>query len=355
MSFQSSDLAQWTSQLGFAIRDSNRSAVSSLLLQFYTAGLFHTIASRVHMAMGNPTAVDVDDLANELWLRLQEKIWLYDPGSASFMGWAIALTRNLLIDLLRRRKDPASSDVEEQNLADHDRPVPQLVALKEAEEIRSRPFSDADWQQICQWVEENLRDALLVLVGFDLVELLARDHQVERRWEWRRWFASVGIERPVEFFEKLKSDCEPHQRSARIRLFAEYIDAPVENLNAQWCRKQHMAVELQAFWQLWLNTDHKFSMRQTDALTNTPTSDRVPVLCIDRAWPRSRSHQEWMAFRSDFKFRGRPPLLRFLGDSGFEERLNLFANSIHGDSQSNVVMLLELLSRNESLRNLLEA
>lgn len=53
---------------------------------------------------------DVDELFQEVWLRVIRKVALYKP--RNFFGWLIRIAHNLVIDRVRKRKPELSLDVE---------------------------------------------------------------------------------------------------------------------------------------------------------------------------------------------------------------------------------------------------
>ena len=120
-----------------ACQNGRREDVAFLLGELYVRGVFSKMAQRIHTARGNPQAVAAEDLENELWLHLQNRICNFDPAAGPFEAWLYTLTKNLMVDLLRKSNRhpgefedaPAADRIPEPSL------VPQTVSQAETDAL----------------------------------------------------------------------------------------------------------------------------------------------------------------------------------------------------------------------------
>ena len=330
--------------------------VQQALGELYVRGVFIRMARRILTKRGNPPQVAADDLENELYLHLNKRICQFDPKFAQFHSWLYQVTDRLLLDLLRskrwRRYD--CDDSIDSNATSGDAVVPDIVMQREQASLQKDTFCDRDWQTLCRWSEKNSQDAVLIIVGFNFYGKLDGETCPDRNQEWQRWFAEFGIDSPKDLFAQLAEFSTAADIDERVKILAECSGISAGTMQQRWHRKQHLAVQLTVFWSTWLPADCKFNPQQVQAALKHDTQERVPVLCIDSLWHRARSLEEWKQLEADFQFRGIAPMLRFLREPDLNVRLKLFAQSIHGDPDENMLDLADLLGRNSQLRSVLQ-
>ena len=348
---------QLAAEASEACRENRPGDVARCLGELYVRGVFRRVAIRAYVNRGCPSAASAEDLENDLLVHLQTRICSFDATRIPFGSWLYFVAKNLLIEQLRRsnryRGIPGESDDSGPSTGGDS--VPETANKSERMTLLEEPFSDRDWQTLCEWAEKNVAEPVLIAVAFKFYGKLASETCPDRRQEWHRWFAECGFDQPADLFDYLNEQTEPGDIVERIKILANWSAVSAGTMQQQWHRKQHLAVQLTVFWAVWLPADCKFAPQQVQAALNHDTQERVPILCIDRLWHRSRSLDEWKQFEADFRFRGIAPLLRFLREPDLDVRLKLFAQSIYGDTDENLVALAALLDRNRELRNTLQA
>lgn len=345
-------------QAGDAMRDGRADDARKLLGQVFEQRAFLWAARRVHAARGIPPRIAVEDLEQDLWLRAVKKIDQFKP-DAHFSGWLRKMCERLLLSALRKRANSEmnrSVELHAESSPDSgQRSAVEQVLAEEFDQEMRRPFSDRDWNQIVLWACQNPRTPVTVLVGFGFWRKLRSDTSPDRLAVWNEWLEDCGIENPAAMLSAMDHTCNPDDINGRIRILAEHLDLSYNSTWKDWDRKRHLVVELEFFWQHFLSSFGKFQTDQVRAVGSCLLNDRIPILCIDQIWPRAQGLDQWLEFRADYRFRGTPPLLRFLQLVQLEDRIELFAKSMYGEVAHNVTMLTRLLINRVSFRKTLRA
>jgi RNA polymerase sigma factor (sigma-70 family) len=354
---------QLAEQAASAKRAGRDEEANELLAEIEQTVCLRQIARRELARCGNPAAVDEDDLVQELWIRLNERIGQFDSPKGLFHIWATRVCRNLLMDLLRKRLRAPDGHAAvlggQQDNAEHTagnasdgRRSEQVTAFDL--DMRS-PFSDVDWQRFCDWAESNPRTPVVLVAGFCYWKKLVNDPSPDRQAVWRAWFADAGINDPEELFCRWEQQTDNCDLRERIRLLGERLDLRYNSLWQDWFRKRHLVVELEFFWGTLLQHFDKFDSKQIELALNCVVDDRVPVLGIDQLWPRAPDVKAWNRLRDGFSFRGTAPLLRFLELPVLADRIDLFAKSMRGNARENFIRLVRTLSHHARLREKLRS
>jgi RNA polymerase sigma-70 factor (ECF subfamily) len=102
--------------------------------QFYdqTSGVLFSVAKSILL-----DATKAEDVLQEIYLTIWEKADVYDPALGKPISWAIALTRNKALDLLRstKRRDAALQRLAGNTASDASDGPPPNVEMKESAEI----------------------------------------------------------------------------------------------------------------------------------------------------------------------------------------------------------------------------
>lgn len=348
-------IQQLAADASLACRDNRLADARELLGEIYARRVFAQVAWRVYTARGNPPCLSADDLENDLWLHVQDRIGTFEPETGSFNAWLYGVARNRLIDLLRHQnRSPALTDDPASIAPETDRGIVlDDVSVREHSDLLNEPFSDQDWQQLCAWSKKNPRDPVLVIIGYGFFRKLANETDAARAAEWEFWFATCDIHEPRALFTRLDAECESDDINGRLNILRPLLNLSGNTTSQDWNRKRHLVVQLEVFWATWLSSVNKFSPEQVRAVFQRSPQDRVPVLCVDQLWHRSTNLTEWQQFQGDVRFRGIVPLLRFLQDEEFGDRLNLFAKSMYGDFDANLITLTGLFTRSVEFRQCL--
>lgn len=334
-----------------ACREGRVNDVRGLLGELYARGVVTHCVRCVRAVRGNPVAVSQHELESELWIHLQQKIFHFNPDIARFELWLARVAHNLLIDLLRNAKRKRMPNLEDRGdeSGSNDPDVPDTAAWRIDEDVWRIPFSAEDWKTLASMAARNSIDVLLIVVGYGYSRKLTSESEQSRVALWRGWFAENGIDSPDEFLKSIES-LPPECTDDRIAGLIEMLPMLTGSARQRWNRCRHRVTELTVYWGTWLRAVMPWSDEQFQLILQQDTQTRVPVLCVDQRWHRSGSLEQWMTFSGDFKFRGHPPLLRFLEESNADARQLLFAHCLHGDPTENLMALTKVLDATQSFR-----
>lgn len=119
---------------------------------------------------------DAEDILQRVLIRLWEKLpeFDYSPNKGSFRAFLCTIIRNMIIDLLKKRKRifSTSEDIKELEL----KPKSEPFSLAEVEQIAEREWkiyiANTAWQEIKGELTDNVRKTyLLLLAGYDVDEI----------------------------------------------------------------------------------------------------------------------------------------------------------------------------------------
>jgi DNA-directed RNA polymerase specialized sigma24 family protein len=337
-------------QASAAAKERRTEATAELLGQLYAAQVFRHAACYAYAEKCKPQELDVDDLEHEIYLRVQKGIADFDSGVGFFTAWLARVAHNCLVSMLRKtNRFPAIFD-EMPERQDTSSSVLETICKNEDGIALAMPFSEEDWDCLVSWGERNPRDPLLVIVGHGFWPKLRGDKDENRHDQWRDWCSACDIHDISGLESRLDELVVRGDSLMQLRVLREYLLLSDTAFRKDWNRKQHLVVELQAFWCFYLANIDSLTDDQARTVLKTEVSNRVPLLCIDQNWHRSQNAAQWKMFRGDFKFNGIPPLLRFIPSSSESERVEWFARSIPGELNSNIRELYGKLKSANSVR-----
>lgn len=338
-----SDPHELAAQASAAMRDGRVDDAKDFIGQLYVERAFRRAARIAYVSIGSPKALDADDLEHEVYILVQKGIADYDSDGGNFYAWLAKIAHNCLISLLRKtNRFPSTLD----ELPEGQTEATQSHAefwRQESNVALTTPFSKQDWDCLLSWGERNGRDPLLVIVGHGFWSKVSNDPDLNRREHWRDWCAACDIDDHSELEKRLDELVAMGDLDNQLKVLRDYLSLSDAAFRKDWNRKQHLVAELQAFWDFYLVEVELLTDQQVADALETEVCSRIPILCIDQHWHRSRNAAQWKSFRDNFKFNGIPPLLRFIPRSSLSDRVELFARSMPGEFEENTRRLYQKL------------
>lgn len=346
------DSQEVAAQASAAMNEGRTGNAAELLGQLYTEQVFRRAARNAHAAKGWPAALDADDLEHDLYILVGQCIGSFDPSRGSFTAWLATVAHNCLVSKLRKsNRFPSTFGAPEDRPEQDDNSSAQMQLFRqERKTALSTPFSEQDWDSIVAWGERNPRDPLLVIVGHGFWSKLSNDPNSKRHKQWHGWCGACDIDEHAELEKRLNEAVVRSDWDQQLGVLRDFLAISDVTFRKDWSRKQHLVAELQAFWDFYLADVDQLTDSQVAIIVQTGLGLRVPVMCIDQHWHRSQSAAQWRSFLVDFKFRGIPPLLRFIPRSSLSDRVDIFARSLPGDTHGNSSMVYRMLAESTTFR-----